>query len=381
MAHPSPPPPPPPPKKRPHSPHHHHYHHHPFLLLFIIMFLVPAFLLFLLVLYHNSLHHHLSYLLRPLWDTPPPPFAPVPHYHSPRLSPDALCPLHRWGRTLPAPRRVYDAVLVSNELDLLEIRLRELLPLVTRFLLLESNTTFTGRPKELLLARHLRDRFGFAADKIVYGMLPGDAAPGRDPFQVEARHRAAVTFLLRRSGIAPGDIVIMADADEIPRPETVELLRWCEAVPPVIHLEMMHYLYSFEFPAGYSSWRATAHVYHNRTRYRHSRQTDLILSDAGWHCSFCFRRIEDFIFKMTAYSHADRVRQRSFLDPERIQRIICRGEDLFDMLPEEYTFRDLVKKMGPIPKSGSAVHLPSYLIQNADRFRFLLPGGCMRSKD
>lgn len=50
------------------------------------------------------------------------------------------------------------------------------------------------------------------------------------------------------------------------------------------------------------------------------------------------------------------------------------------MLPEEYTFRDLFKKMGPIPKSASAVHLPSYLIKNADKFRFLLPGGCLRSK-
>jgi beta-1,4-mannosyl-glycoprotein beta-1,4-N-acetylglucosaminyltransferase len=75
---------------------------------------------------------------------------------------------------------------------------------------------------------------------------------------------------------------------------------------------------------------------------------------------------------MKAYSHADRVRQQSFLNPERIQKIICNGEDLFDMLPEEYTFRDLFNKMGPIPKSASAMHLPSYLIENADNFKFLL---------
>lgn len=81
---------------------------------------------------------------------------------------------------------------------------------------------------------------------------------------------------------------------------------------------------------------------------------------------------------MTAYSHADRVRRPDFLDFDRIQKIICQGNDLFDMLPEEYTFHELIKKMGSIPKSNSAVHLPGYLLNNADKFRFLLPGGCLR---
>ncbi|KAJ0551091.1 putative glycosyl transferase, family 17 [Helianthus annuus] len=48
------------------------------------------------------------------------------------------------------------------------------------------------------------------------------------------------------------------------------------------------------------------------------------------------------------------------------------------MLPEEYTFRELIGKMGPIPHSYSAVHLPSYLLKNADKYRYLLPGNCIR---
>lgn len=173
----------------------------------------------------------------------------------------------------------------------------------------------------------------------------------------------------------------MADADEIPSSQTIQLLQWCDGVPPVMHLELRQYMYSFEFPVDYSSWRATAHVFGSMTRYRHSRQTDLILADAGWHCSFCFRRIEEIVFKMKAYSHADRVRRMSFLNYSRIQKIICQGDDLFDMLPEEYSFQEMIKKMGPIPKSASAVHVPSYLIENADRFGFLLPGGCSRTPE
>lgn len=84
------------------------------------------------------------------------------------------------------------------------------------------------------------------------------------------------------------------------------------------------------------------------------------------------------MFKMTAYSHADRVRRREFLDHRRIQGLICKGDDLFDMLPEEYSFRELIKKMGSIPRSSSAVHLPAYLIENTEKYKFLLPGGCAR---
>ncbi|KAI4979357.1 hypothetical protein ZWY2020_016110 [Hordeum vulgare] len=326
-------------------------------------------------------HRSITYFLRPLWDTPPKPFTVIPHYYAPNTSMTELCALHGW-RARASPRRVFDAVLFNNELDILEIRYRELLPYVHKLVILEANATFTGIPKPLSFSENL-ERFAFARSKIVYDRLPvATATPGsrrrEEPFDVEARHRRALNALLRRSGIAAGDVVIMADADEIPSPETVQLLRWCDGVPAVMHLQLENYVYSFEFPVDRGSWRATAHIFSERTAYQHSRQSDVILADAGWHCSFCFREIAEFAFKMKAYSHADRVRRESFLDPARIQRVVCGGEDLFDMLPEEYTFRDLFKKMGPIPRSASAVHLPSYLIKNAHRFRFLLPGGCLR---
>ena len=84
---------------------------------------------------------------------------------------------------------------------------------------------------------------------------------------------------------------------------------------------------------------------------------------------------------MKAYSHSDRVRFAHFLNPKRIQRVICKGADLFDMLPEEYSFKAIIAKMGSVPHSYSAVHLPSYLLENADKYKFLLPGNCMRESE
>ncbi|KAI9125760.1 hypothetical protein K1719_003178 [Acacia pycnantha] len=340
-----------------------------FLILLAIVFVIELFI-------HSQ---KISYFFRPVWDKPPAPFTRIPHYYAENVSMDHLCRLHGWSLR-SQPRHIFDAIIFSNELDILEIRLRELYPYVSKFVILESNTTFTGIPKPLFFTSN-RARFAFAVDKVIDGIFPGRVAtPGshRDPFVLESEQRKAMNALLHHAGIMNGDILLMADTDEIPSPHTLKLLQWCDEIPPVMHLELKHYMYSFEFPVDYSSWRATANVYGPLTRYRHSRRTDVIFSDAGWHCSFCFRYISEFVFKMMAYSHADRVKQRDFLCHKRIQELICKGDDLYDMLPEEYSFQEMIKKMGSIPRSASAVHLPAYLIENAHEFRFLLPGGCMR---
>ncbi|KAJ4915557.1 hypothetical protein Rs2_01107 [Raphanus sativus] len=322
----------------------------------------------------------ISYFLRPLWESPPKPFHDIPHYYHENASMETLCKLHGWG-VREFPRRVYDAVLFSNELDILSVRWRELYPYITQFVLLESNSTFTGLPKPLVFASH-RDEFEFIEPRLTYGSLGGRFVKGMNPFYEEAYQRVALDQLLRIAGITDDDLLLMSDVDEIPSRHTINLLRWCDEVPKILHLRLKNYLYSFEFPVDNKSWRASVHRYETgKTRYAHYRQSDEILADAGWHCSFCFRRISEFIFKMKAYSHSDRVRFSRFLNPKRVQRVICKGGDLFDMLPEEYTFKDIIGKMGPIPHSYSAVHLPSYLLENADKYRFLLPGNCMRESE
>ncbi|KAL3649804.1 hypothetical protein CASFOL_006207 [Castilleja foliolosa] len=339
--------------------------------LFLIM-LIPTCLFIIYV--HGQ---KITYFLRPLWESPPKPFHEIPHYYHENVSMVNLCKLHGWG-VREYPRRVFDAVLFSNEVDLLKVRWKELYPYVSEFVILESNSTFTGLSKPLVFSS-VRDKFKFLEPRLTYGQVPGRFKKGENPFVEEAYQRLALDFLLKKAGIQDDDLLIMSDVDEIPSRHTINLLRWCDDIPPILHLRLKNYLYSFEFLVDNNSWRASVHVYQaGKTRYAHYRQSDYILADAGWHCSFCFRRINEFIFKMKAYSHVDRVRFSHFLNPKRVQRVICKGADLFDMLPEEYTFKEIIGKMGPIPHSYSAVHLPAYLLEEADEFKFLLPGNCAR---
>ncbi|CAN0924597.1 Beta-1,4-mannosyl-glycoprotein 4-beta-N-acetylglucosaminyltransferase [Linum grandiflorum] len=319
----------------------------------------------------------ITYFLRPLWERPPKPFNIVPHYYNENVTMENLCKLHGWG-VRESPRRVYDAVLFSNEVDILTIRWNELYPYITQFVLLESNSTFTALPKPLIFASN-RDKFKFIEPRLTYGTIAGRFKKGENPFVEEAYQRVALDQLIKIAGIEDDDLLIMSDLDEIPSAHTINLLRWCDDIPPILHLQFRNYLYSFEYYVDSKSWRASIHRYKTgTTRYAHFRQSDILLSDSGWHCSFCFRYISDFIFKMKAYSHYDRVRFSHFLDPKRVQDVICKGANLFDMLPEEYTFRDIIGKMGPIPRSFSAVHLPAFLLNNAEKYKYLLPGNCKR---
>nr|KAJ0205882.1 hypothetical protein LSAT_V11C500273580 [Lactuca sativa] len=93
----------------------------------------------------------------------------------------------------------------------------------------------------------------------------------------------------------------------------------------MIHvLGVTNYLYPFEFNVDHGSWRASVYQYQKgKTRYVYYKQTNYLLADSWWYCSFCLRKIRDFVFKMKAYSHTNQVRFSHFLDPKRIQNVLC----------------------------------------------------------
>lgn len=218
-------------------------------------------------------------------------------------------------------------------------------------------------------------RFAFAKDKIKYKQLFLPPLNGRDPFELELGQRRAMGEFIPKFA-RPRDKIIMADVDEIPSRHTILLLKNCET-PAVLHLQLRNYIYSFEFPIDFGSWRAK--VVDHPFLYGHSRISNAkILADSGWHCSFCFPSLSDFQFKMQAYSHADRVHSSEILTPSRIQKVICEGEDIFDMIPEAHSFRELMLKMKP-EKSNTGVGLPYWVLKQPKRFSYLLPGGCKRS--
>jgi beta-1,4-mannosyl-glycoprotein beta-1,4-N-acetylglucosaminyltransferase len=110
--------------------------------------------------------------------------------------------------------QVYDCFPFFKELDILEIRLRELWDLIDKFVLVESRKTHSGRDKSLFFADH-RERFAPFIDKIIHVVAdpPDDAEIWqRERFQRDAIERGLVDA-------NPEDLIIVSDVDEIPKPE------------------------------------------------------------------------------------------------------------------------------------------------------------------
>ncbi|HEV2363641.1 MAG TPA: hypothetical protein VGS12_05505 [Caulobacteraceae bacterium] len=116
---------------------------------------------------------------------------------------------------------IYDCFTFFNEFELLSIRLRELDKVVDHFVIAESDVTFRGQPKPLYF-RQRRKEFRDFDHKIIH-VIVDDMPQSGDAWAREHHQREA----LRRglAGVRDNDLVVISDADEIPRPEAISALR------------------------------------------------------------------------------------------------------------------------------------------------------------
>jgi hypothetical protein len=118
--------------------------------------------------------------------------------------------------------KVYDCFTFFNELDLLEIRLEELWDVVDYFVLAESNVTHTGMFKPLYFDLN-KQRFEKYAQKIRH-IVVDDMPGGEDNLWFRENHQRRC--LARGLGDkSPDDLIIVTDADEIPRASVVSSIK------------------------------------------------------------------------------------------------------------------------------------------------------------
>lgn len=118
---------------------------------------------------------------------------------------------------MPGRPRVFDCFTFFNELDLLEVRLNELAPVVDVFVISEATRTFTGKEKPLYFKENSA-RFAPFLDRIIHVVVE-DFPDTSSSWVREIHQRDCVRRGLTSAG--PGDILLLSDVDEIPRAEAV----------------------------------------------------------------------------------------------------------------------------------------------------------------
>lgn len=128
--------------------------------------------------------------------------------------------------------KVIDSFIFAGELDILEIRLKYLSPLVDKFIIVESDHTFQGNRKPY----HLEDnwnRFTTFQNKIEYIQISQDPSefnfytvdgydPDNGPFLMEAQCRLGLSHY--NDNIDDEDMVMISDVDEIPNVDILQYI-------------------------------------------------------------------------------------------------------------------------------------------------------------
>jgi len=291
------------------------------------------------------------------------------------------CQAHGW-KVYPerkTRRKIYDLFLINTELDWLEIRLNELKDQVDYFVILESGSTFTGLPKPLHLKDHWA-QFSTFHHQIVYQVLnktgfSSDRAWDHEAFQRNALFNQVFPNLSDDQKPSLGDVILVSDIDEIPRPETLRLLRNCK-YPRRLTLRSRFYSYSFQWlyrgvergqpQATFYEGDKTIRPEYLRMGYGENQEDPeeierdkANLWNASWHCSSCFATVEEITNKLSSFSHTVWNRPE-FHDPARIVHVVRKGLSLYDREEDIY---DRVE---------SNLDIPEYIRVHKEKFLYMV---------
>lgn len=295
-----------------------------------------------------------------------------------------VCKQHNWrpfqtGTQRPL-RRVYDLFMVNTELDWLEIRLNTTYEYVDYFIIVESPKTFTNHDKPLIIKDNM-ERFHRYADKIIYHQLEipegfhsdrSNPAWAWEDFQRNAMYDQVFPRLKGNQAPMQGDVIIVADVDEIIRPETIAILKACN-FPPRLNLRSDFYYYSFQLRHKGEQWAHPQATYYRGSKtilpvnLRNSdggiqpliRLETADLWNAGWHCSSCFATMEELLTKLSSFSH-QWMNADYYRDKDRIASHIREGKDLWDRDGQEYE------------RINDNQDVPQILLDEPEKFAYLL---------
>lgn len=180
------------------------------------------------------------------------PMPPVEAYHEPPMATDEDACRGRFALTArPAPVRIIYCVMMSSELDILEVVLHEVFPVVGLVVVVESTATHSAGTKQPVFpnASLASSRFARFASKLHYAIYNPEKkfSKGWDVEMRQRRHIMQVLHALADTPrrVQPDDIVVVnMDLDELLPRRYLYRLRHCRVPEPVI-LPVVHFRYHF----------------------------------------------------------------------------------------------------------------------------------------
>jgi beta-1,4-mannosyl-glycoprotein beta-1,4-N-acetylglucosaminyltransferase len=267
-------------------------------------------------------------------------------------------------------RKIYDCFAFFNELDVLELRLRELWDVVDHFVVVEATRSFQKKEKPLFFEQN-KERFREFESKIIHVVV--DRFPTFwtkfrpvTTWHYEIHQREAI--LKGLVDASPDDLVIVSDLDEIPLPEKVREYSSLSGIRVFEQFQSYYFLnyvcthiYDYEGRAvaqrnrdGYGRWRGSVmlekklikNIEETRRHRDHEGPHITVIPDGGWHFSF-MGGIEKVMYKIDSWAHVEYNNER-YNTRERVIQSILDGRDIFQG-SSRYELKDLETSGLPFP--------------------------------
>lgn len=258
------------------------------------------------------------------------------------------------------PSTLFDAFTFFNELELLELRCEELKGIVDRHFLIESPTTFQGRSKPLHYENNASLFKKYPIEHIIVE-LPYKGHPNPDEIwrnEFAARDLGYGEVVER---LDPNDVVLLSDADEIPRAS--QIFNEPHQTIAIAMMPLFSYWLNYQsdelwagtirLPAWQVSQKGGQAAFIQRKNHGEAYK----IMNGGWHFSYQggVTRIQN---KISAFAHVE-YNTMGHLDPNGITSKMKTGKDIFG--------RDKQYREVPIDN-----HYPAYLVEHPERFRHMI---------
>jgi beta-1,4-mannosyl-glycoprotein beta-1,4-N-acetylglucosaminyltransferase len=180
--------------------------------------------------------------------------------------------------------KVIDTFIFFDELELLDLRFKELYDVVNRFVIVESKATFTNKPKELLFEKN-KHQFSQYLDKVTYIKIE-DPPLHENPWKNEEHQRDCIKEGLK--DCQDNDIVILSDVDEIPNLRILDFNKLNVDVF-VYRMDLYYYYVNTKQPR---LWNGSIGIRYNKLKpitmeqLRKNRNRIPNIIRGGWHFSY-----------------------------------------------------------------------------------------------
>ena len=270
--------------------------------------------------------------------------------------------------------KIFDCFMFNNEEKLLEIRLNVLNKFVDHFVIIESEETHSGNKKKITFEI---DKYPKFKEKIIYKKI--NSFPiGLSSWQKENYQRNYIVNCLNQAN--GDDIVMISDLDEIPNLENVNLNNYNEKI---IVFNQRLFFYKMNFGANAANWHGT------RACQKKFLKSPQWLRNLKTHKKYMFYRLDKLFFSKN-YERSFKIinnggwhftwlgdlefiknKLRSFAHTELNNPIIINDnyikECIDNLKPIEIKQKIQINKL-----SINKINLPTYVVENLDKYRSLL---------